>query len=444
MRKKIILNVISMLMIMNLLAACTSKTEEVSTEGSTDNAVTSEATTDASTEESKVGGDLVLWLPPFAGNDAEVTDQEFWLEQLQPLIDETGCTVSIEIVPWDSYETKYLTGVSSGEGPDIGYMYMEMFSDYIDMGALADIDAYFTTEEKEKYYYYTQGNFSGTQYALPIVVGNPRIFVANMDILNAAGVTEVPNSLGSLLAAANAVAKNNADVVPFTQSWGDSHYGVLNENFWPIFWAYGGSIVDENGDPNLNTEAGIEAAQFIYDLRFTDNVLTDAVTSLDSDAVFNMLESGQLAMAIVSSNEGAKIEEAGLNWDYATYLAGPDGDGGTFVAADSLVMFENSKNKDLAAKAMKIMTSGATMEAFHDKIYNAPPISNEEEYKDLEVYKSMYENDTEHLITLPVFKGASSLYDTLYKNIQSMLLGDMTAEEVMQSTMDYYNSSIKE
>ena len=52
---------------------------------------------------------------------------------------------------------------------------MEMFYDYIDMGALADIDEYFTDDEKANYLYYDLGNIQGGQYALPVVVGNPRL-----------------------------------------------------------------------------------------------------------------------------------------------------------------------------------------------------------------------------------------------------------------------------
>ena len=84
--------------------------------------------------------------------------------------EENNCEVNVEIIPWDNYEEKYLTGVNSNDGPDVGYLYMEMFYDYIDMGALADIDEYFTDDEKANYLYYDLGNIQGGQYALPVVV----------------------------------------------------------------------------------------------------------------------------------------------------------------------------------------------------------------------------------------------------------------------------------
>lgn len=436
MKKKFISIAMAAVMTAGLLAGCSSSdnsadtTTDSSTTGSTD---TAEAT----------GGELKIWLPPFAGSNSDISDVDFWTEQLQPLVAETGCTLNIEIVPWDNYETKYLTGITSGEGPDIGYMYSEMFSDYINMGALAPIDSYFTQEEKDNYMYYDKGNIDGTQYALPIVVGNARILVANMDILNAAGVTEVPSTLDELVTAAQKIAESNSDVTPLVQAWGDSHYGTLNEVFWPYFWAEAGTILNAEGEPDVDTDAGVKAAQFLYDLKFKYNILTDSTTSVNSDDAISQFESAQAAMAIVQSSDAADFTDAGMNWDYVPYLEGDTGTGGTFVAADSLVLLDSSENKELAMKAMKLMTSAKVMEAFHEELYNAPPISYDEAYRDLEVFNDLYTQNADHLYSLPVFDGATSFYDTLFKNLQNMMLGDMTPEEVMKNTMEYYNTSIK-
>ena len=93
---------------------------------------------------------------------------------------------------------------------------MEMFYDYIDNGVLTDIDGYFSDEEKANYLYYDLGNLLGGQYALPVVVGNPRIMIANMDILKEAGVDAVPTNTEEFLAACKAV-KENTDKTPFLQ-----------------------------------------------------------------------------------------------------------------------------------------------------------------------------------------------------------------------------------
>ena len=94
---------------------------------------------------------ISIWFPAYAGTDAEVSDQEFCEEQLEPLEKEENCNFDVQILPWSNYEEKYLSGVTSGNGPDIGYMSMEMMGDYIAKDLLADMGSYFNDEEKDNY-----------------------------------------------------------------------------------------------------------------------------------------------------------------------------------------------------------------------------------------------------------------------------------------------------
>lgn len=380
---------------------------------------------------------LNLWMPTFAPADGEVTDEEFWSEKMEKFEKENNCKVDVEIVPWDSYEEKYLTGTTSDDGPDVGYMYMEMFYDYIDMGALVDVGKYFSDEEKENYIYYDMGNIRGGQYALPVVVGNPRILVANMDILSQAGIDKVPATWDEIVAACNAVKEKVPNVAPFIQDWGNSHYGPMSGIFWPFFWSAGGEIVDEDGNLTLDSDAGVKAVEFLYGLK-KDGFLPDSVTSCD-DTV-EPFKNGEAAMAMLPSSDALKAE--GINWDYVPVIQGPEA-AYTTVAADSLVMFEKCENKDLAAKLMKYITSADVMSDFHQRVSEQPPITKDEEYTGDERFEHLFTDYTDNFRTLPVFKGASSMYDTLYKNLQSMMLGEMKPEEVLKQTTEYYNTNLK-
>ena len=115
----------------------------------------------------------------------------------------------------------------------------------------------------------------------------------------------------------------------------------------------------------------------------------------------------------------------------------------TFVAADSLVMFEKCENKELAAKLMKYITSAEVMSDFHKTVSEQPPITKDETYSGDERFAELFSDYGDNFVSLPVFKGASSLYDTLYKNLQSMMLGEMTPEEVLKQTTEYYNTNLK-
>ena len=379
---------------------------------------------------------LNFWFPTFASADGEVSDEEFWTEALAPWEEENDCDVNIGIVPWDSYEEKYLSGTTSKDGPDVGYMYMEMFYDYIDNGVLTDIDGYFSDEEKANYLYYDLGNILGGQYALPVVVGNPRIMIANMDILKEAGVDAVPTNTEEFLAACKAV-KENTDKTPFLQDWGNAHYGSMNEIFWPFFWGNGGEIVDEEGNLTIDTEAGVKTAEFLKSL-LDEGYLPATCTS--NDDVIEPFKNGDVAMIYVASSNALRIDN--INWDYVAVVKGEQA-AKTFVAADCLVMFESCENKELAASLMKYVTSAKVMSDFHKRVSEQPPITADEEYSGDERFATLFTENGDNFVSLPVFKGAASMYDYLFKNLQSMMLGEMEPAEVLADTTTYYNDNLK-
>ena len=315
-------------------------------------------------------------------------------------------------------------------------MYMEMFYDYIDMGALADIDEYFTDDEKANYLYYDLGNIQGGQYALPVVVGNPRLLAANMDILKEAGVDAVPTNWDELKAACEAVKASNPDVAPLSATWGSTHYGALNEVYWPYFWGAGAQIVDEDGNLTIDSEAGLKATQFLADMK-EEGLIPETSTSTDDS--LEPFKNGEAAMTVAASSNLAKVD--GINWDYSI-LSGPENTK-TFVASDSLVLFNKCKNKDLAIKLMKYVTSKGVMADFHERVSEQPPITADDTYSGDEKFADLFTNQTDKFQSLPVFKGASSMYDTLYKNMQSMMLGELTPEEVLKNTTEYYDSNLK-
>ena len=106
-------------------------------------------------------------------------------------------------------------------------------------------------------------------------------------------------------------------------------------------------------------------------------------------------------------------------------------------------MFKKCENKELAAKLMKYVTSKDVMSDFHTRVSEQPPITSDDTYTGDERFSDLFTNHGDEFQSLPVFKGASSLYDTLFKNLQSMMLGELTPEEVLKNTTDYYNTNLK-
>lgn len=378
-----------------------------------------------------------IWFPAYAGTDAEVSDQEFWEEQLAPLEKEENCEFDVQILPWSNYEEKYLSGVTSGNGQDIGYMSMEMMGDYISKDLLADMDSYFDDAEKDNYIYYDYGTINGKQYALPFIVGNARVLVGNKAIMQQAGITQMPTTWDEFISACQAIQDNCPGVKPFDMALGGA-WGNVDENFLPFFWSAGGELVDEEGNLSIDSEEGREAVQFLHDLRFKYNFVDESATSNDDARVD--FEAGKTGFIVLATSNCLNLE--GVDWDWTTALAGPDGQAKTFFAADSLVLFDKCEDKELAMKAIKLLSSADVMSKFHQQITEQPPITKDEEYTGDERFKELYTVENDNFKTITPFNSAVSLLTKVNENVQSMMMGEMEPEDVLKNAQDYYNENL--
>ena len=384
------------------------------------------------------GGVVRMWMPPFKGGDAEYTDEMFWNDTFDAFEAENNCTVEVTILPWAGYMEKVTTGITSGDGPDV--MYIDTLYDLAAAGALEPLDAYFTDEEKANYVYWDMGNIAGGQYVLPMMVGNANVLFCNMDILAAAGLTEVPKTWDDVIAYSKAIKDSGSAVTyPFLQPWGNTNgKSTCMTSFLPYFWQAGGEFLNAEGIPNLDSDAGRTALNFLKSL-MDEGVFDDTILSASDPT--DMFNNGETAMVILSTGNARSVDEAGVNWSF-TALAGPNGDKGIWVSGDSLAVPSNSPNKELAVKAMKYMTSAAVMDAYHEQIYSLPPITQDAAYTDNEIFKDLYENGTADFHTWPAFENADAFYDVLFKNIQSMYMGELTVDEVIANTMSEYTNML--
>ena len=440
--KKNISNFLILMLVVLLIAGCgqtsapktdEKKPEETKTEGNKPE--------EAPKTEKTV---LDVWLPPLSANQ---DDKEVWQNIMKPFEENHNVTVNVEIIPWGNYEEKYLTGITSGQGPDVGYMYMEMITDFIDMGALEPLDNYLTQQDKDNFLYLSNGMIKGKQYCLPIIVGNAVVMCYNKDILAANGINEVPENCSweqfiELCKKIKVGVDGKSEVYPFIQKWGNPAISALNTSFYPYVWQGKGSLFNEEGTAMvIDSQTGKDAVQFLYDLRFTHNILPEIVTSLTEDDCISYFSEGKTAFVEMETTNTVNFDTAGVNWGFITSLTKETK--GTFVASDSLVLLSNAENKDLCYQLIQHMLSGASMTEYH-KSAKFAPIGKDEAYNDNPVFEKVYTEDGSALHSLPAVRGSSKIYNTLYKNLQLMMMGEMKPEDVITETVSYASTILNE
>lgn len=382
---------------------------------------------------------LEMWLPSPLGSNSTDAEKTAYQSMLEPFEKDHGVSINLTMIPWDSYEEKYLTGVSSGEGPDVGYMYTEMMGDYIKEGALTPFDDYLDADAAGKMLYLDNGKVDGKQYAMPWVVGGMRVLWGNMDVLDAAGVTEMPTTWAEFEDAATKV--KDSGKIGIQQQWGDPARGMMNSSFFPLLWQAGGDIFNEDSTATaFNSDAGIAAANVIKEL-LDSGAMPDKVSGLVEQDIKTAFYAGDVGFMNGVDNQLAEIEEAGLNAKFVPSLMGEQL--GTFVASDALVMLDKCPDKQLCTDLVQFMLAGDQMSTFHKEIVDYPPVGSDETVVSDNPFFPVYVEQADMLRSLPIAAGGAEVYNTLYENLQQMVLGQKTPEQALADAAEAGDAALK-
>ena len=417
------------------LAACG---EEPAAE---DDTPASEAPASDAPEAEEPSGDpveLTVWLPIYQFGDG-ISDADFWNGKFDAFEEENNCTINLEFFFNDTAITEIYTGLLSDEGPDV--VYVTETYDLIDAGLLAPLDEYLTDEDYEKYLYLEQGayNSDGQLCTFPMMAGNPCVVFYNMDMLEAAGITELPTTWDEFMDVCLTLKEANPDVWPFISSWGASNgVSAMLAGFWPFFFQAGGTVLDEDGNLNLDSDATLEALTYINSFK-ENGIFDDSIVSMDDPN--GHFVNGEAAIIINGTGNASTFTEAGITWQCQLGLEGPAGMA-TNMSVDSLAISSYCEDKALAAELIKYITSAECMDEYHSEIYGMPSLTTDATYTEPEPFQSMYNDYSDVMYSVPSYEGSASFADYFQAQVQGMLMGQLTPEQVISESMTYYNEQL--
>jgi multiple sugar transport system substrate-binding protein len=368
---------------------------------------------------------LNLWLPTsFTYTTSK--ERTAWKGMLAPFESKNNVKINLTLIPWANYEQKYLAGVSSGSGPDVGYMYKEMIGDYAVRNQLVPFDKYLTAKTKNNMIYLNQGKYRGKQYAMPFIVGSMRVLWVNMDLLKKAGIKSKPKTWSEFTSDGKKLKA--AGITPLQEAWGDPETH-LDENYFPLLWQAGGKLFNSQGTKTaFNSKPGLKAAKYIMSL-INDGVMPSTVSGLSNDNMEKAFMSGKTAFMFESSGLLPQVKKTDFDYSFVPSLK--DKQKGTFIAGDSLVLLKSCPDKQLCASLVQYMEAGPQMAKVHKGIIQNPPIGKDEKVQSHNPFEPLYKSDNNFLHTLPIVPGGVAAYNALYTNLQKMVLGQMTPKQAL-------------
>lgn len=389
---------------------------------------------------------LEVWVPPL--DDAT---EKNWGDLLKDWEKENDCKVNLTVIPWDKYEETYTTALNSGEGPDVGYMYNEMFPTYIDAGAVEDMSSYVTDEDKKEYKYLSNGNMMDGQYGWPLVTGVPFVLYYNEDILNALG-EKAPETWDDFARICQEATKDTdgdgkVDQYGFACGMNTSDIGamqILNAYYYSALWQNGGQVYnDDLKSVSFADEAGKEAVTWLKGL--TSYMNEDFMSLSWSDAFSNVFGAGKAAFGITRSSQtdGTTFAETypDLNWDFVTSLKNKDF--GTFGATDCLTLMSACEDKDLAMDFIKYVTGSEFMTAYHAKCPGAA-LTESELYVGDEKMEKIYTEDKDKWHGIQAGPCGTQILNQLAADFQGIMSGETSVDEGLKEAEDYANGLLDE
>ena len=402
---------------------------------------------DSKKSDSKSGDKtLEVWVPPL--DDAT---EKNWGDLLKDWEKENDCKVNLTVIPWDKYEETYTTALNSGEGPDVGYMYNEMFPTYIDAGAVEDMSSYVTDEDKKEYKYLSNGNMMDGQYGWPLVTGVPFVLYYNEDILNALG-EKAPETWDDFARICQEATKDTdgdgkVDQYGFACGMNTSDIGamqILNAYYYSALWQNGGQVYnDDLKSVSFADEAGKEAVTWLKGL--TSYMNEDFMSLSWSDAFSNVFGAGKAAFGITRSSQtdGTTFAETypDLNWNFVTSLKNKDF--GTFGATDCLTLMSACEDKDLAMDFIKYVTGSEFMTAYHAKCPGAA-LTESEPYVGDEKMEKIYTEDKDKWHGIQAGPCGTQILNQLAADFQGIMSGETSVDEGLKEAEDYANGLLDE
>jgi ABC-type glycerol-3-phosphate transport system substrate-binding protein len=280
----------------------------------------------------------------------------------------------------------------------------------------------------------SSGQIDGVQYGLPWTTASIGM-VANMKLLNDAGITELPKTIAEFEADLEALKAYDPDVIPYA---GMTDVAQLKDII-PWIWTFGGTVIDQDGKVVLNDEGTVAAVDWYKSLLDRGLIAADTdrfdARQLFAQGRVGFYDDAIVARGLVTSN----APDSGLE-EYVVPVPRPvlnEGDEPQALLWGHIIVVVDDGNADAAAAFAKFITSDQdTVLNYFDQL--ALPPTTQSALDSDTVQNNNYVATWSAQITATArtnpfwpYTQAAAMEQTLSEQVQAVLTGDMSATDAM-------------
>lgn len=242
---------------------------------------------------------IVIW------HQMRVDEREILEPQLARYMEQNP-QIRVEALYKETEELRsgYIIAAIAGQGPDLVYGPSDQIGPFQVMDIIKPLDELFERDWLDSFNPKALTYYKGNLYQIADKLGNHLMLVYNKDIISVPPQTDIELiEIGKKI-----MIDENRDGKP-------DRYGLVWNYTEPFFFipflsGFGGWVIDEEGNPTLNTQSNIDALNFIKDLRDKYKIIPGEADYNIADVLF---KDGKAGMIINGDWSWSSYKKAGIN-----------------------------------------------------------------------------------------------------------------------------------
>lgn len=280
------------------------------------------------------------------------------------------------------------------------------------------------------------GNIGGKQLAVPWTSASIGM-VYNPDLLENAGVEEVPETIEEFEMALKQLKEENSDIIPYAMITKGA--GSLGKDFQAWLWTFGGNVFDDDFNVIINNEAGVETLAWMKKLLENDYIAMDIdrfnARQLFANGNVGFYDDAVFANKLARSNGVEEAELENKVWPMMRPVINEGDKPQSVLWGHQLVIFKNAKDPDKAGEFIKhILSKEHSLHYFEETgtvpvskdAINSEVVKNDEwidKWLEITAYGTKAETQK--------FAEQSELHNIITEEVQAALLDSKSVQEAL-------------
>jgi multiple sugar transport system substrate-binding protein len=362
---------------------------------------------------------------------SEPNQKQVLLELIKKFEQENSCKVELTELSWNDGKTKLIAAFNSGVAPDVLELGSDWIAQFSSTNVLAQIGSDSIDFNKFLEYSLSPAQWKDSYYAVPWIVDTRLLFV-NKALMQSAGLGDnIPADYNTLIEYSDKINNPDRGIYGFGANGSDPHR--LYKKILPMFWTYGGEILDDAGNPVLNSSKNTMALEKYLELSRLGIIETQRqLDAYFSQGKIGFVFSGEWLL------EKIKRENSTLNFDVALVPTTNSDDankkngGISFLGCEYLAMSQQSDKKELSMKLIRFLSNGENAlelaKKFAEAGFPADRAFFNSEYLLKDAKKSVFSHQLKNAKATPVHPRWLDIEAILENAVTRALYGEISAD----------------